>query len=881
MALTGIPVTLVDARNIDALEAEIMAELATAPMVGYDIESEDSEAHAGILEYRKNETAKCFDFRRMRVTGFSTHVPGSTKCYYFNVGHADVENRIPWSRAEAILACKPATSPWVIHNAVFERIVMRNDKNMELGDVICTLQLAVSAFGPDEYQRDQLGKLFSWPLVNLIPRIANEFATFDRYSYEMTTQQAKLLGKVVAKESTSEDSYNGFNREIAWGYGLKGLVRKLLGGEIGDFKELLAKFGAKHMGELTGEQAAQYGGDDAYWCVQVLYKLLGMIKPEALKAYQETEVHMSEVFSRITTDGCRIDHDEVKAQFIAEKQNRIDTEAQIKDLIQAALPFPEKPHAELAKREDWYAKNYKKYRKMLVDWKRDDKKPINLTHYMVVRTVLYDLFGLPVALEKGKVQSDGETRGQLMEKATGGALEVLKAMGRLAGIDQRVKLFLSPYSLLIDPETDKIYPQVSCMLATRRLAGSNPNPMQLAKGGDAAYIRGFYLPDNEDDLNPFRRKKALEFMDQHGISSLTETEAWRCWRDEHNFDPRHGIMSIDLSQIELVLIGEFSGDSKFAEAYGQLPYNDLHQTAGASILAALTGRPDFTREDFLALREGKNEKGIPLVDVKGRVLTPEEAYKYNRGNDGGKSANFEFWYSGHLGTLAERRGLKGQAVNDLVQGYVDAFPEAVQWRQNIASDVQLSGEVILPDGHRRVRYEATHAWQATMRHFFRSLSEHMDPTAYKAVEAFADIVVRKISRRAQNQLINALIQGSCAAIIKRSILGILRLIDQFDARFMFPVHDELVFSVNYQHMLPFMRMAKPIMQTHPDFISKLVMNSSTSIGRTFQKFDVKKAPFGQIELDEAPKGLSFIPASMIDKPMDNEHILKTVEYLHG
>ena len=376
-------------------------------------------------------------------------------------------------------------------------------------------------------------------------------------------------------------------------------------------------------------------------------------------------------------------------------------------------------------------------------------------------------------------------------------------------------------------------------------------------------------------MNPYRQKKIVEFNPH-----IPPQEAWRQYRLAHPEQSfTHGIMSIDLSQIELVLIGEMSGDSAFRDAYGQLPYKDLHQTAAASILAAVTQRPDFTRDDFLALRAGKNNKGIPLLDAKGQALSPEEAYKYNRGNAGGKGANFEFWYSGSLATLAERRGLGSGAIQTLTQAYCDAFPEAVAWRQEKAAESQRNGFLELPDGHRRVRFEATFEWQALMSNYFRQLGEGLDPEARRAITSFGDIVVRKISTRAKNQLINALIQGSCAAIIKRSILSILEGIVQFDARFLFPVHDELVFSVNYDHMLPFMKFAKPIMANHPDFISNLVMNSSTSIGRSFQKYHPTKCPYGQIELDEAPKELAFVPVHEREGVMSDETILKIVEYL--
>ena len=46
-----------------------------------------------------------------------------------------------------------------------------------------------------------------------------------------------------------------------------------------------------------------------------------------------------------------------------------------------------------------------------------------------------------------------------------------------------MKLYLTPYSQLMDPETHRLYPVVSSMLATRRMAASFPNPMQLAQTG--------------------------------------------------------------------------------------------------------------------------------------------------------------------------------------------------------------------------------------------------------------------------------------------------------------------------------------------------------------------------------------------------------------
>lgn len=874
-----IPVTLVDARNIDSVLEELLPKIRACGMLGLDTETSNRRAHAALAAYAKSSKKTIFDARRTTMTGFSTYIPDDDRSYYVNLAHADVENRVPWDVARLILDAKPGDSPFVIHNEPFEERMFKAALGYDIGkQTICTMQLAVSAFGPDEYDKDQFGKISGWEFQNLVPQIVQHFAGYSRGD-EMDTHQATLLGKVVGKESDAAWSYNGFNKSIAYGYGLKKLVESFFGYKMLTYAELLKQFGAETMEDLTGEQACQYGGDDSYWAIQILGKLIEMIRPEALEAFSRTENEMTHVFAETALEGININHDAVETRYKSEREEQVKAMALLRDAVEEALPFPVAPNAELLKREDWYAKGHVKYRKMVSTWKRDDKKPYNPVHYMQARTILYDLMGLKLVLDKGKVQSDGEARGKMLEVATGSAKKALEAFNLLAGIDQRIKLYLLPYQALVDPETGKIYPEITSMLSSRRMAGKLPNTMQLAKQGESTYIRGFYLPDGDMDLNPWRSAQLIEAYGDDNV------DLWPQWLDEHpDFDPRHGILSVDESQIELVLIGEASGDSAFHDAYAELPYKDLHAKAGAAILRAVTNCPEFTLDDFMALKKGENRRNIPLLNAKGEELAPIAAYKYNRGNAGGKGANFEFWYSGSLGTLAERRGLGYEATQMLVQAYADAFPEAVAWRAEQSNFVKQYGFLDLPDGHRRVRYEATLEWQAIMKNYFRQISDGMCYEDAVTLRDFGDLVIRKISTRAVNQVINARIQGTCAPIIKRSILTARReVVPFFDCRFMFPVHDELVYSVNWDHMLGFIKKIKPVMTNHPDIISTLKQNCSASLGRTFQPYDPDdpgRAPYGQIELDEAPK-LDWIPDEGVGKSMDDAQILATIEYMRG
>lgn len=97
-----------------------------------------------------------------------------------------------------------------------------------------------------------------------------------------------------------------------------------------------------------------------------------------------------------------------------------------------------------------------------------------------------------------------------------------------AGRSERLRVVVDALPVMVSAH---MYPEVTSMLATRRMASSNPNGMQLAKRGESTYVRGFYEPDTEDEV----------------------------------------MVSLDWSQVELVLIGEFSGDPEFSKAFGQLP----------------------------------------------------------------------------------------------------------------------------------------------------------------------------------------------------------------------------------------------------------------------------------------------------------------------
>jgi len=129
-------------------------------------------------------------------------------------------------------------------------------------------------------------------------------------------------------------------------------------------------------------------------------------------------------------------------------------------------------------------------------------------------------------------------------------------------------------------------------------------------------------------------------------------------------------------------------------------------------------------------------------------------------------------------------------------------------------------------------------------------------------------------------LVNAKVQGTGATLMKRSLIRWHELYEhQGLARFMFPVHDECVFSVHKSHVVEFIRNLRQVMNTHPEIIKTLQLNCSVAIGRNYLAWHKTENPFGQVEVDELQKGFPLFSEARYDKRLTDEEIQKVVEYM--
>ena len=861
--MKAIPSQLIDARNWSEFEPILLQKFGVENQLnGFDLETEDSRRHEGLNRamkvdnegFKGSATKLMFDVERTTITGFSLYADKDSVAYYFNLNHADVENRLPFEKVLPLLTLAKEKGYFVAHKAPFELTMMHKVYGFDLGQkVLCTLQLAVTCFNDDTYPMDEflkpgLGEGFK----RLIPQI-NQLYSYLTPGDPLSNEQEELLFKFIAKESVAEHSYSGYVASIKYGYGLKRLTKRFLDYEQVTFEQVLGD--KSHMGQLTGQEVCSYGADDSWTCVHLFHKLMEYLtntNPAAVQTYFSQENPMIHVYSRVWREGVKTNRDKVLEGQKLERANVANLLREMKATIRKLLPFPADIHEKLVKYDPkGYGKpgTAEKYRRIVTEWamspdSSDDFTQLmqartaiskewaesrgvpessgpSITYYQVVRCLMYDLCRTSFQLLDGKIQSDKEaqdrarsrwvkakalTKEQELEDPV---IQLLDAYKDLSSSNQVIKLYINNYLNMIDPETHRVYPILSSQLNSRRMALESPNLSQLAKNSAIDYVRGYFEADGPD----------------------------------------HVLVSADWSGVELVLIGEASGDPEFARVFGQLPHGDLHTGTTVDLLSATEKYKDLTLATFKDLPDWKKQR-----------------------TDVGKGGNFGYWYSGALGTVAREIGLSSEEMWTMVDKYRTRFAVGEAWRVGVIEECKLNGFVQLPDKNIRYRFESTPMWAMYMRQKFAQYGD--------AAMKFGEIAIRKIQARSGNQAVNSIVQGTCATLAKRSILAMDKIIEDkgYEANFKFPVHDELVYSVHRKHAVAFMGDLWQAMCYHPDIVKSLKLDAAMAVGLNYWAHNKDKNPKGQCELDEASK-LPCIPEERWGKKLNPQERQQVVDWL--
>lgn len=841
---------LVDKRNIDQWDKFMVEQMSiNQNFVGFDIETHNKNAHEGIKKLMKVDTdgyshgkKLIFDFKRTTITGVSFYFghQRSDVALYVNFGHSDVENRISmdylWKWLD--LAKANNVNP-IIHNRQYEHSVFLGSYGYELPDAFCSMQLCVSAYNPDEYRKSNLSLAVSNGIKPLVAEIEQNFSEYERG--ELTFKQQETLAKFCAKTGAASHSYEGIVKSIAYGYGLKKAVKSWFGHQMIDFKETLS--GAADMGDIPADQVVHYGADDAVWAYRLffrMYQYMSESNPKALKTYLETENPVIKVFSRACINGLKVNTKQVTIKQTEMRgevaRNLVEFKQELRKIFPSSLP---EIHTKLAKYEKWYKpESHLKYYNQVKNWLEmsDD-----LSDFQICTQVKNSTGNAWFQEETNSTKHPPNAQLSINHymamrfilfvvcdlpcKATGGKIQ--------SDGDARTEMLA---------EIDEEHKGRRIIELYKKL-GSAEQAFKL-------YITPYlYLIDPDTNLmHPI-------------VSSLLATRRMSCSspngqqlskRGDSVFvrgffqadDPDSVIISADWSAIELVGVASNSQDPAMLEVYSQRPHKDLHSKAAAGVMK-------LSAEEFAALPDKKVHRTIL-----------------------GKGSNFEYWYSGWLANTAKRMGWSMDETAEAVKGYVSEFPTAEAWRLSVIETIKTKGVVQIADGHTRVRYEATEEWASIIWEVFSSFGSD-------AMLNFANEAIRRIQRRAANQAVNFTIQGLCAALTKRTILDTDRGIRDhaFNARFMLPIHDELLFSVKREQAAAFCDYLYQEMIKDSELLPNVMIDSSVAVGYTFQPFDAEKSPYGQIELMEIQKGVPCINESSWESKATESERDAIIKYL--
>lgn len=841
-----VKLELVDRNNIQEWDAFFMEQFKIDNnLLSYDIETSQRDAHEGIKKLMKIDDdgfshgkKLLFDFKRTKITGASFYF-GKThpdKAFYINFGHADTHNTIDISYLlKWMETAKRHNNTLIIHNVPYEYCVHRGSYDQVLPNTLCSMQLCVTAYNPDEYHKNNLQAAVLRGIKPLIPEIEREFSNYEQG--KLTFKQEEVLGKFCAKSGKATHSYEGIVKDISYGYGLKKAVKSWFGYQMVEFKDTLGD--EPDMEALTASQVLEYGADDAIWAYRLffrVYQYLQQVNPDVIGTYLSTENPITRIFAETTIGGMRVNRKEILMRRDSMRESFAESLLELKKAVRENFPDEMPPmHEKLMKYEKWYKPaSHEKYYRLFKQWIEtpdnldsysvatqvkcapsnawiEDRLGLNakptaqlsINHYMAMRYVMFVIFNLPCKATGGKIQSDKDARAAMLAEFENGH-PLLEAYAKIASAEQAFKLYITPYLCLVDPETGLMHPQMTSMLATRRTSCSQPNAQQMTKHSESVFVRGFFVADDEDSV----------------------------------------IVSADWSAIELVGVAACSQDPEFLKAYGQRPHADLHSKAAAGVMG-------LTMEEFNNLPDKKYWRTVL-----------------------GKGSNFEIWYSLWLANTAKAMGWDLEETSEAVKAYFNTFSTGHQWALGVQEQVKNRGYIKLGDHHTRVRFEATQEWSDMMTEVFMSYES-------EAIMNFAREAMRRIHRRSLNQAVNFSIQGMCAALAKRTIIRSVNKAKElgFKARFMLLVHDELVWSVPKSEAAAFCDFLYEQMIQDSDLLPNVKIDSSVAVGYSYQPFHPEKAPFGQIELFEIQKGVPCVNEDQWGEKADPEARDRIIDYL--
>jgi len=249
------------------------------------------------------------------------------------------------------------------------------------------------------------------------------------------------------------------------------------------------------------------------------------------------------------------------------------------------------------------------------------------------------------------------------------------------------------------------------------------------------------------------------------------------------------VVSMDFSGQELRLMAEQSGDENLTACYVGEDLKDAHSLTAVAAAIHIWGHP-VGYDEFQQMRESSDK----AVKAKAKAL-----------RDDAKTVNFASQYDAMAPKIASTMRVEEEVAQAFLDAKEVAFPRITPWKEKVRAEVEACGYATTLMGARR--------------HLQAALSSDDKWEAAKA----------------GRQGPNFKIQGSGGEQTKLALASMWRLglfSGKYNARFYFPIHDEVVFSVHRDDALEVMRQAHECM-VQPYGGMRIPIVSSISLGRNF------------------------------------------------
>lgn len=755
--------------------AQLKRELKEAHVTALDIETSMTTEGLAWSEANKSKNKKTgpLDVFGAVLAGFSINTGSNNHItYYFPVDHKSTDN-ITLEQAEDILNLLPNDKPCLVHNAIYE-----------------------------------------------LPVLRNHFAlAFDRGYLPEMTYDTRIMAGYVDENSP---------------YGLKDRSKSLMDYDQVHFEDLMGDDGVlnKQMREMTGEEVLSYGNDDTI-CTSALYRHAEVVmKYEGTwDSYIKVDQPVQFIHAESFLTGVKFDLDMIKdlqahnnivyketlcniEEFLQDYEWEVSTAVE-REQVRITVDNLEEMKA-LAKQQPEYTTTKGRWPGCVFEPAKE-LLPVEIKRLFL----LYSGRELKTAVRKiekivDKVREEGEAE---FADALESGLDSLNTLTEYSFTPKPELNLRSPKQL-----SYLLYEALGYPVRIRNKLTDKQRGEGRAEGNPASddtALKHAIMYDARSEAERLLLHNILGAKSCLTEDSLffTPYQSMPHWKDGYvhpqpgqamatsgratpsgpnvsqvskislirrayvPLEDDHVWISFDCESQELAHAAWHSQDENMLSCF-MGDRRDIHSITGVGIWAV-----DHDPLDYEAFMKIRKDDTHPLHNEVVKVR-----------NKKAKPTNFLSQYGGTAGTLAEGLLITESEAQAMLDAKEAMFPGVKVWQDKLTDQHIKLGYAVEPMG-RRKHLVLDGTWRD--KHELRSA-------------------------------LNFVIQGGAASQIKL-ILGRIwkeKILEKFEAYFLFPVHDEINFSVKKSQALEFIKEVHPIM-TMPYADFGIEIRSSIEIGPNF------------------------------------------------